>query len=367
MIEFLNLKSINEKYEKELFNAAKRVIESGWYILSKEVAEFETDFAKYCESDEAIGVCSGLGALGLIFDGYKQMGVLSPKDEVIVASNSYIASILSIVQNDLAPVLVEPDLKTYNLDPKKIEEKITPKTKAILAVHMYGQCADMSEINKIAEKYNLKVIEDAAQAHGATHRGKKSGSLADAAAFSFYPSKNLGAFGDAGCITTNDKELAKVVKTLRNYGSFEKNRNIYKGYNCRLDELQAAMLGVKLRYLDKINKKRELIAEKYLQNIDNPKITLPKVLPQNTHVWHLFVIRVKERKKLQKHLLKNSIQSSIHYPLAPHKQKALGELNSLDLPISEKIHKEVLSIPLYESLEDNETDLIIEALNGFIY
>ncbi len=365
MIEFLNLRSLNKRYDDELFEAAKRVIESGWYILGKEVAQFEKSYAHFCQCSEAIGISSGLDALTLIFSAYKEMGEIAEKDEVIVASNSYIASLLCVTHNNLIPVLVEPDIDTFNIDPKKIEEKITPKTKAILAVHLYGQCSNMHEINKIAKKHNLKVIEDAAQAHGATHFGKKSGSLGDAAAFSFYPSKNLGAFGDGGCITTNDKNLATTIKALRNYGFEEKNRTLYKGYNNRLDELQAAMLSVKIKYIDEINKKRTSIADKYLQNINNPKITLPKTLPQNTHVWHLFVIRVKQRDKLQKHLLENSIQSSIHYPIPAHKQKAFSELSSLKLPICEKIHNEVLSIPLYESLKEDEIESIIDALNSF--
>ncbi len=365
MIEFLNLRSLNKRYDRELFEAAKRVIESGWYILGKEVAQFEKSFADYCQCDEAVGVSSGLDALTLIFAAYKRMKVISDNDEIIVPSNSYIASVLCLVQNNLVPVLAEPDPHTYNIDPKKIEEKISPKTKAILAIHLYGQCANMYEINKIAKKYNLKVIEDAAQAHGATHFGKKSGSLSDVAAFSFYPSKNLGAFGDAGCVTTNDKKLAKTIRTLRNYGFKEKNQALYKGYNSRLDELQAAMLSVKLKYLDEINEKRSNIAKRYLQYIDNPKITLPKTLSQNTHVWHLFVIRTKEREKLKKHLLANSIQSSVHYPLPLHKQEAFSELNHKSFPISEKIHNEVLSIPLYESLKNDEIESIIEALNAF--
>ncbi len=365
MISFLDLKAINAQYQKELVEASKRVIESGWYILGTEVETFENSFASYCDSKHAIGVASGLDALILIFRAYKELGILAENDEVIVPANTYIASILAISENNLTPILVEPDLNSYNIDPKKIEEKITAKTKAILAVHLYGQSANMTAINQIAKKYNLKVIEDAAQAHGATHFGKKVGSLGDACGFSFYPGKNLGALGDGGAITTDDKNLATTIMALRNYGSHKKYENRYRGLNSRLDEMQAAILSVKLKYLDESNKKRGHVAKTYLKEIKNPKITLPKIMPNNQHVWHLFVVRTKEREALQKHLFKNGIQSMIHYPIPPHKQVAYKMFESLNLPITESIHDEVLSLPMHECLSDKDVATIIEVINDF--
>lgn len=365
MIKFLDLKKINEQYKAELEAACVRVIDSGWYILGKEVEEFEKEFATYCGVKHCIGVGNGLDALILILKAYKEMGVMSDADEVIVPSNTYIATILAISRADLTPVLVEPDIKTYNIDPAKIEEKITKRTKAILPVHLYGQCADMGPINNLAKKYSLQVIEDAAQAHGAQYNGKKTGNLGDAAGFSFYPGKNLGALGDGGAITTNDDALSMAVRALRNYGSHKKYYNLYKGYNSRLDELQAALLRVKLKHLDFENEVRDTVAQKYLLNINNKEILLPVKSIYGTHVWHLFVVRTKERDRFQKFLDSKGIQTVIHYPVAPHKQTAYQEWNQFQFPISENIHQEVLSLPISPVIKEEEVEGVIAAVNEY--
>jgi dTDP-4-amino-4,6-dideoxygalactose transaminase len=365
MIPFLDLKTLNAPYEKELIQAATEVISSGWYIHGKACQNFEKEFAGFCGTDHCIGVANGLDALTLIFSAYKEMGILTDNDEVIVPANTYIASILAISQNDLKPVLVEPDIHTYNLDPSKIEAKITSKTKAIMAVHLYGQIANMHEINKIAKKHNLKVIEDSAQAHAAIYDGKRSGNLADASGFSFYPGKNLGALGDGGAVTTNDKALANTIRALGNYGSHKKYENLYKGVNSRLDELQAALLSVKLKYLDRDTQKRREIANYYLENINNKYIILPRVENKESHVWHLFVVRTDNREKLQKFLLENEIQSMIHYPIPPHKQEAYKEWKDLSFPITEKIHAEVLSIPMSPVLTEDQIMKIVAVLNMY--
>jgi dTDP-4-amino-4,6-dideoxygalactose transaminase len=363
MIPFLDLKEINAQYRTELIEACTKVIDSGWYIQGNELNEFEKEFAHYCGAKHCIGVANGLDALILILRAYKEMGVMADGDEVIVPSNTYIASILAISQNDLVPVLVEPNIDTYLIDPSKIEEKITSKTKAILPVHLYGQTCQMDAINEIAKKHALKVIEDSAQSHGAYFGDKRSGNLGDASGFSFYPGKNLGALGDGGAVTTNDDELANTIRALGNYGSHKKYENLYKGVNSRLDELQAAMLRVKLRYLDDEVGKRREIANYYLQNIKNEKIVLPTVRCEDNHVWHLFVIRTTKRDELQKYLLDNDIQTLIHYPLAPHKQKAYKKWNNDSYPISEKIHKEVLSLPISPVQSIEETVKIVNVLN----
>jgi dTDP-4-amino-4,6-dideoxygalactose transaminase len=367
MIPFLDLKKINAQYRDELVEAAIKVIDSGWYIQGDQVQCFEKEFADYCGTKHCIGVANGLDALILIFRAYKELGKIKEGDEVIVPANTYIATILAITENRLKPVLVEPDEKTYNLDPKLIEEAITPKTKAILAVHLYGQMADMLVINKIAEKNGLLVIEDSAQAHGAydMELNKRVGSIGDASGFSFYPGKNLGALGDGGAVTTNDKELAGVIRALGNYGSHKKYENRYKGVNSRLDEIQASMLRVKLRYLDCEIGQRRKIALYYKDNIINDAIILPQVKNEKTHVWHLFVIRTNKRKELQKYLLDSGIQTLIHYPFPPHKQQAYKEWNNNNYPISERIHREVLSLPVsgVQSLES--TKKIVEVVNNF--
>lgn len=365
MIPFLDLKGLNAEYRAELIEACTKVIDSGWYIQGNECKEFDKEFAQFCGTKYAIGVANGLDALILILRAYKELGILSDGDEVIVPSNTYIASILAISQNNLVPILVEPDINTYLIDPTKIEEKITSKTKAILPVHLYGQTCEMDKINAIAKKHNLKVIEDSAQSHGAYFDVKRSGNLGDASGFSFYPGKNLGALGDGGAVTTNDEELANAIKALGNYGSHKKYENIYKGINSRLDEMQAAMLRVKLRYLDIETAKRRDIANYYLQNIKKENIILPTVRVEDNHVWHLFVVRTNKRDELQKHLLDNGIQTLIHYPIPPHKQNAYKEWNNESYPISEQIHDEVLSLPIsgVQSLED--TIKIVKLLNDY--
>ncbi|ENT8827565.1 DegT/DnrJ/EryC1/StrS family aminotransferase [Proteus mirabilis] len=370
MISFLDLKLINKQYETELKNACSRVIDSGWYITGKELENFEKNFANYCGTKHAIGVANGLDALTLVLRAWKEQGKLKPGDEVIVQANTYIASILAITENDLVPILVEPDSKTYNLSIENIKQAITDKTKVILPVHLYGQINPMKEIMAIAKENNLLVLEDCAQAHGASIDGIKAGNWGDAAGFSFYPGKNLGALGDAGAITTNDEELASIITALRNYGSHQKYLNLYQGVNSRLDEIQAAMLNVKLKYLDQETKIRQDIAIKYLENIKNPLIQLPTTtkeyqLNKQSHVWHLFVIATEHRELLQKHLNNCGIQTLIHYPTPPHKQQAYKKYNYINLPITEKIHKEVLSLPMGPTQTITETQQVIEACNLF--
>jgi len=365
MIPFLDLKSINAEYRDELVSACTRVIDSGWYIQGNECNAFEKEFAEYCDTKYAIGVGNGLEALTLILRAYKEMKVLKDGDEVIVPANTYIASILAISENNLKPVLVEPNIKTYNIDVEKIEENITVNTKAIMVVHLYGQTVEMGKVLALATKYDLKVIEDCAQAHGALENGKKVGSIGDAGGFSFYPGKNLGALGDGGMVTTNDELLANTIRALGNYGSHQKYENKYKGKNSRLDEIQAAMLRVKLKYLEGEIKKRRKIANYYLEHIQNEYISLPFVGKSDTHVWHLFVIKTKKRKLLQEYLQDNGIQTLIHYPIPPHKQEAYSEWNKEKYSISEIIHNEVLSLPIYGVQTLEQTMKIVEVLNDF--
>ncbi|MCP1997424.1 DegT/DnrJ/EryC1/StrS aminotransferase family protein [Flavobacterium sp. HSC-61S13] len=365
MIKFLDLEKINKEYKEELTCAFNRVVDSGWFLLGQELANFEQAYAKFCGTKYCLGVANGLDALILIVRAYKEMGIFKEGDEILVPSNTYIASILAISTNGLTPVLVEPSLGTFNMDPDLIESHITEKTRAILVVHLYGQTADMNRINQLAKKYNLKVIEDAAQAHGAEYNGKVAGNLGDAAGHSFYPGKNLGALADGGGITTNDEELYVVLKALRNYGSHIKYQNLYQGINSRLDELNAAFLSIKLEHLPAVIKKRRAIADIYLSEINNPKIVLPVVTNKNHHVWHLFVVRCDDREKLQQYLESKGIQTLIHYPIPPHKQEAYKNWVNLSLPISEKIHKEVLSIPISEVLTEEEAFEIVKYLNQY--
>ncbi|RBN51944.1 DegT/DnrJ/EryC1/StrS family aminotransferase [Flavobacterium psychrolimnae] len=372
MIPFLDLKKINEPYETAFQEKLKVVLDIGWYILGNEVKEFETNFANYCGTKYCVGVGNGFDALVLIFKGYIQLGKLQKGDEVIVPANTYIACILAILQADLIPVLVEPKLETYNINPDLISQKITSKTKAILVVHLYGQLAEMERINKIAMANNLLVVEDSAQAHGASFEDESSYTQnlePKTQAFSFYPGKNLGTLGDAGAVTTNDLELAKVIQSLRNYGSETKYYNDYVGVNSRLDELQAAFLNVKLPFLDAENEKRRTIAKRYLSEIKNDKITLPTVslrgTKQSNHVFHLFVIRTQNRLDLQDYLDRNGVQTVIHYPVPPHNQKALSDWNHLSFPITQKIHDEVLSLPISPVLKDDEVGFIIAILNQY--
>lgn len=371
MIKFLDVKKINKQYQDKLIEACIKVVKSGQYILGNESSEFESEFAHYCGTKHCIGVANGLDALTLIIRAYKEMGTMQDGDEIIVPANTYIASILAISENGLIPVLVEPDIVTYNIDPALIEDKITSKTKAIMVVHLYGQVAVMDEINIIAKKYNLKVIEDSAQAHGAVYNGKRTGNLGDASGFSFYPGKNLGALGDGGAVTTNDEILANTIRALGNYGSHKKYENLYKGTNSRLDEMQAALLRIKLKYLDADTDKRREIAKYYVDNIKNDKFTLPitnhelPITNYLAHVWHLFVIRTNDRDNLQKYLTDNGIQTLIHYPVPPHKQQAYKEWNKLTFHVTEKIHDEVLSLPIspVQSLED--TAKIVQVINDY--
>lgn len=369
MIPFLDLQNINAQYRNELIEACTRVIDSGWYIGGSELESFEQQFAEYCGTQYAIGVANGLDALILTLRAWKELSKLKDGDEIIVPSNTYIASILAITANDLIPVLVEPDLQSFNIDPLKIEAAITDKTKAILPVHLYGQLADMSSIMAIAKANNLLVLEDSAQSHGASIDGKKAGNWGDASGFSFYPGKNLGALGDAGAVTTNDAELAAMLKALRNYGSHEKYKNLVAGVNSRLDEIQAAMLSVKLPHLDKEIEHRRIIADLYLKGINNPVIHLPlngvDAKKYEQHVWHLFVIRTEKRNELQKYLSENGIQTLIHYPIPPHQQEAYREWNHLSYPISEQLHSEVLSLPMGPTLSLDDVIRVIDICNTF--
>jgi len=376
MIKFLDLQKINAQYSDELKAATSRVIKSGWYLLGNEVKNFEKHLAEFIGVKNVIGVSNGLDALRLIMKAYIEMGLMKEGDEVIVPANTYIASILAISDNLLKPVLVEPDIKSYNLDISLIEKHITPRTKAILVVHLYGQaCWDYS-LENLAKKYNLKIIEDNAQAIGAIYidklgNKKKTGSLGDAAGFSFYPGKNLGAFGDAGAVTTNDDKLAATIRALGNYGSQIKYVNDYQGLNCRLDEIQAAILDVKLPYLKAENHRRREIAQYYCDNIKNPKIILPiltsklPIVNCESHVWHVFVIRNAERGRLQQYLSENGVQTLIHYPIPPHKQNAYSSMNDMMFPITERIHNEVLSLPISPVMSDEEVTKVINILNAF--
>jgi len=364
MIKFLDLKKINQPYENAFQNKLKNVLERGWYILGDEVKLFEENFAAYCDSKHCIGVGNGFDALTLIFKGYIQLGKMQKGDEVIVPANTYIASIVSIIQADLVPVLVEPKLETYNINPELIQDKITSKTKAILAVHLYGQLAELVSINKIAKINNLIVVEDAAQSHGAILNNSKS---KNTQAFSFYPGKNLGALGDGGAVVTNDEKLAEVLFSLRNYGSEVKYYNDFIGVNSRLDELQAAFLNVKLPNLDSDNQHRKTIANRYLSEIKNDKIMLPFWDFSDNHVFHLFVIRTFKRSELQDYLKQNGIETILHYPVPPHKQKAFKNWNHLSFPITEKIHNEVLSLPISPIMTADEVDFVIQKLNAWTF
>lgn len=371
MIPFLDLKSINQQYEQELKQACARVIDSGWYIQGQELQQFEAEFAAYCGTKHAIGVANGLDALILVLRAWKELGKLQEGDEVIVPANTYIASVLAITENRLTPILVEPDINTYNLSPEGIKAAITPKTKAILPVHLYGLISPMPEIMQIAQEHDLLVLEDCAQAHGAEINGQRAGNWGHAAGFSFYPGKNLGALGDAGAITTNDDELAEVLRALRNYGSHKKYENLYQGVNSRLDEIQAAMLRVKLAYLDRDTARRQQIAAMYCEGINNPHIVLPlqhltvNVQGYKSHVWHLFVVRCENREALQQHLADKGIQTLIHYPIPPHQQQAYAQWNSQSKPLTEMIHQQVISLPLDPMMSDDSIKKIIHKLNVF--
>ncbi|MBO1255249.1 DegT/DnrJ/EryC1/StrS family aminotransferase [Alteromonas sp. 5E99-2] len=365
MIPFLNLKEINQKYEQELKDACSRVINSGWYIMGEELLGFEKEFSTFCGTNHTIGVASGLDALSLVLRAWIELGKLKAGDEVIVQANTYIASILSITENNLIPVFVDPDPFSLNLDPHKLKAAITEKTKVILPVHLYGLLSPMSEIMAIAKDFNLLVLEDCAQAHGAKESGKLAGSWGDAAAFSFYPGKNLGALGDGGAIVTDNDELAHLLRALRNYGSHKKYEHSYLGVNSRLDEIQAAMLRVKLKYLSDETVSRRDVASRYLSGIVNTKIQLPQDPIPLSHVWHLFVVQTEYRTKLQEFLSSEGIQTQIHYPIPPNKQQAYKKWSNLSLPISEKLHQRVLSLPIAPNLENDEVEYIIKTVNQF--
>ena len=360
MISFGRLDLMHDEIREELNSSIAKVIDNSYYIDGPCLKQFEEEFANYCETKYCVGVGNGLEGLKLAL---LALGV-EPGDEVIIPSHTYIATALAVSDCGAIPVFVEVD-KNYLIDPKKIEEKINSKTKAIIVVHLYGQCCDMDEIRKITDKHNLKILEDAAQAHGATYKGKKAGSLGDVAEFSFYPGKNLGCLGDGGCITTNNKDIADKIKELRNYGSNKKYIHNEKGFNSRLDELQASILSVKLPHLDKWNNRRREIANMYLKGIKNSKIELPIVAKDNTHVWHQFVIQTEKRDELQQYLNNNNIATMIHYPKAIHKQDAYKEFNKLDLPIAEKLANEILSLPMYYGLTDEEINYIIDIINKY--
>jgi len=364
-LPFLDVRAINARHADELKAAVARVIDSGNYVLGEEVRAFEREFAQWCGLPHAVGVGNGLDALTLILRAYKSLGRLADGDEVIVPGNTFIASFLAITQSGLVPVAVEPDLSTFNLDPTRIEPAIGPRTRAIMPVHLYGQLADMPALLTIARRHELLVIEDAAQAHGATWSGRRAGAFGDAAAFSFFPGKNLGALGDGGAVVTADAEVAGRVAALRNYGSVEKYRHLYQGANSRLDEMQAALLRVKLPYVDDDVARRRTIARRYLAGIRHADIGLPAVRSEERHAWHLFVVRSTRRDALQAHLLAHGIHSQIHYPVAPHRQPAYAGADAVSLPLTERLHDEVLSLPIGPTLGDDAVEQVIAACMSF--
>lgn len=362
MIKFLDLEKVNNRFRSEIDARIAKILDKGWYLQGEENERFTQHFAAFCGAKYCVGVANGLDALNLIIKAYG----FGPGDEIIVPANTYIATILAISQNGCTPVLAEPDIHTYNIDPGKIEPLITDKTKAIMVVHLYGQAAPMQEIWKLAQKYNLKIIEDAAQAHGAVYMGRHTGNLGDAAGFSFYPGKNLGCMGDGGCVTTNDPELAAKVKAIANYGSDYKYHHIYKGVNSRLDEIQAAVLDVKLNYLDQDNQKRRAIAAYYGTHIHNKNIILPQCADAGAHVWHIFAVRTPERDSFQKYLQQNGVQTLIHYPTPPHKQLCYKEWNNRSYPITEEIHRTIISLPMSPVMTEEEVKQVTDIINAYV-
>ena len=361
MIKFLDLKKINNRYREEIDSRIKDILDKGWYLQGEENENFTKNFANFCGTKFALGVANGLDALNLIIKAYG----FGNGDEIIVPANTYIATILAISENGCIPILVEPDIKTYNINPDSIEEKITSKTKAIMVVHLYGQAVQMEKIWKIAKKYNLKIIEDSAQAHGAIYQENRTGNLGDASGFSFYPGKNLGCIGDGGAVTTNDEELFNKIKAIANYGSDRKYHHIYKGVNSRLDEIQAAVLDIKLKHLDSDNNKRREISKYYRENIKNSKIILPDTYDEKSRVWHIFAVRTQNRDEFQKYLTEKGIQTIIHYPTPPHKQGAYKEWNNLSFPITEEIHNTILSLPISPVMTDSEIEKVVEVVNEY--
>ncbi len=365
MIKFLDLQKVTRKYAGEIHEAVRRVVDSGWYLQGEENARFEKHYADYIGTRHCVGCANGLDALIWIFRAYIEMGVMKAGDEVIVPANTYIASILAITENGLKPVLVEPDIRTYQIDDRRIEEAITERTKAILIVHLYGQCAYTEQIGELCGKYGLKLVEDNAQAHGCLYEGRKTGSLGDAAGHSFYPGKNLGALGDGGAVTTDDEELAKVIRALVNYGSSQKYVFKYAGRNSRLDEIQAAILDVKLKHLDEDVVLRRQVAKYYVEHIVNPLIMVPCMEDWDAHVFHLFPVRCRRRDELQQYLSEHGVQTVIHYPIPPHKQECYREWNGLELPVTEQIHREELSLPISPVMEEEEVREVVRLLNEF--
>ena len=364
-VPFLSLREVNARHADELKAAVGRVIDSGWYVLGEELANFEREFAAYIGVRHALGVGNGLDALALILRGYKELGAIAEGDEVIVPGNTFIASFLAITENRLVPVPVEPDPVSFNIDPACVAAAITPRTRAIMAVHLYGQVADMSALVELAQRHKLLLIEDAAQAHGAMRDGRKAGTFGDAAAFSFFPGKNLGALGDGGAVVTDNTVLAERIAALRNYGSDVKYHHLFQGINSRLDEIQAAMLRVKLKYLDEDIAWRRRVALRYRDGIRHPHIALPHVAQEEQHAWHLFVVRCAHRDALQQHLHAHGIQSQVHYPVPPHRQPAYIALRSAHLPLTERLHNEVLSLPMGPTLCADDIDRVIEACQTF--
>ena len=365
MIKFLDLQKVTAKYSNEIHAAVQRVVDSGWYLQGRENENFERHYSEYIGTKHTVGVANGLDALICILRGYIELGVMKPGDEVIVPANTYIATILAITENGLKPVLVEPDINTYQIDDSLIEKAITPRTKAIMIVHLYGCCAYTDKIWELCKKYNLKLIEDNAQAQGCLYNGCHTGSIGDASAHSFYPGKNLGALGDAGAVTTNDEELANTIRALANYGSAKKYVFRYIGRNSRLDEIQAAVLNVKLRHLDADNALRKQNARYYIENINHPDIILPKVENWDSHVFHIFPVRTSKRDELQKYLAEKDIQTIIHYPITPHKQECYKEWNSMSFPVTERIHREELSLPMSPVITHDELKIIVNYINNW--
>lgn len=371
IVPFLSLKDITAKYADEIHETALRVIDGGWYLQGKENELFEQHYADYIGSKYCIGCANGLDALIWIYRAYIELGIMQPGDEVIVPANTYIASILAITENGLKPVLVEPNLETLEMDDTKIEAAITPRTKSILIVHLYGRCAMTDKIAELCKKHNLRLVEDNAQAHGCMWKGKRTGSIGDAAGHSFYPGKNLGALGDAGAVTTNDEELAKAIRALANYGSQRKYVFKYTGRNSRLDEIQAAILDVKLRHLDEDVALRQQVADYYYDHISNPLITLPKRLPHEENVYHLFPILVADGKRdaLHDYLEQTGIGTVIHYPIAPHKQECYAKeawnIPQLSLPITERLADEELSIPMSPCMTQEQIEYVVKCVNEF--
>lgn len=366
MVKLLDLQAITMQHGDEYKAAVNRVIESGWFLQGNENKTFESDYAKYVGTDHCIAVANGLDALYLLMRGYKEMGIMQDGDEIIVPANTYIATIIAITRNNLVPVLVEPTWDHLEIDIDQIEKHITPKTKGIMIVHLYGRIAYNDKLGEICKKHNLKLMEDCAQSHGCTWKGKKTGALGDAAAHSFYPGKNLGAFGDAGAVTTNDPELASVIRALANYGSQKKYVFKYVGMNSRMSELDAAVLDVKLKYLDEDNAKRQQLAAYYYEHINNPLITLPSRIPDENNVYHQFPIFCERRDELQQYLTENGIQTLIHYPIPPHKQECYKEWNDRSYPITEKIHTQELSIPMNQVISDVEAEEVVKYINLFV-